>query len=139
MTESANMTAGASTSNDGRFLGALLFGICATLAAGAGLWILGMTGYVWADRQLWGSSSWSHSAGVGTVVAMIFFGVWAALMLVTIVIALAGTRRVHGRERRGLVIMAAAVPVVSILLILMAALVLLGQGGAQLIPLEELL
>lgn len=125
--------------SDGRYYGALLAGIVATLAAVAGLCVLGMTGYVWADGQLWGSSSWSHSAGAGTTVAIVLLGVWAVLVLVAILIALAGARRVEGGERRKLIITAAAVPVISVVLLLLAALIFLGQGGAQLIPLDELI
>lgn len=66
-----------------------------------------------------------------------FFAVWAVLMLVAIILSIVGARRAEGQERRSHLITAAVVPLVSIALILLAATVLLGQGGAQLIPLDE--
>lgn len=120
-------------------LGALLCGVFGTIAAGVGLWCLGMSGLVWKDGQFWGSSSWSDESELAISVGAFFFGIWAILMLIAIVLALAGAHRAQGRERRSLLVTASVVPLISIALILVTMPIFLDQGGAQLIPLDRVL
>jgi len=128
----------ASTSATGNHgLGVLLCGIFGTISAGAGLLCLGMAGLIWSDGQFWGSSSWDDEADLGIAAGVFFFAVGAALMLVAVILALVGARRAEGRERRSLLIMGVLVPIVGIALILIVMPIVLGQGGAQLIPLDE--
>jgi hypothetical protein len=58
-------------------------------------------------------------------------------MLVSIILSLVAARRAEGKERRSLLTTAVVVPLVSVALILIVMPIVLGQGGAQLIPLDE--
>ncbi|MBW1638913.1 hypothetical protein G3H63_07450 [Microbacterium resistens] len=137
MTTASDETASPSTRTGGHGLGALLCGIFGTISAGVGLLCLGMSGLVWSGGRFWGSSSWDDEADFGIAAGVFFFVIWAALLLVATILALVGARSAEGQERRSLRIMSTVVPLVSVVLILLAAAVLLGQGGAQLIPLDE--
>lgn len=138
MTNTSEETTSQSTRADGRGIGALLCGGFGTIAAGIGLWWLGMSGLVWSNGRFWASSSWDDEADLGIAVGVLFFVVWAALMLVAIILSVVGARRAEGQERRSQLITAAVVPLVSIVLILVVMPIVLGQGGAQLIPLDEI-
>lgn len=115
----------------------LLCGVFGTISAGIGLLCLGMAGLVWSDGQFWGSSSWDDEADLAIAAGVFFFAVWAVLMLVAIILAVVGAHRGEGEEQRSLRIMAAVVPLVSIVLILIVMPIVLGLGGAPLIPLDE--
>lgn len=137
MTTTSDETTSQSSRTESRGVGAILAGVFGTISAGVGLWWLGMAGVIWKDGQFWGSSSWDDEADLGIAVGVFFFIVWALLMLVTIILAVVGARRADGKERRSLLITAAEVPLISIALILVVMPIVLGQGGAQLIPLDE--
>ncbi|MEU4015723.1 hypothetical protein AB0E56_10710 [Microbacterium sp. NPDC028030] len=137
MTTASDDTALPTSRTGSQGLGALLCGIFGTISAGVGLLCLGMVGVIWSDWQFWASSSWDDEADLGITAGIFFFAVWAVLLLVAIILALVGARRAEGEERRSLRTMAAIVPVVSIALILIVMPIVLGQGGAQLIPLDE--
>lgn len=138
MTTASDETTAHSTRTGSHGLGALLSGIFGTISAGVGLLCLGMAGLVWIDGTFWASSSWDDEGDLGVGAGGFFFIVGVVLMLLAIIFALVGARRADGQERRSLRIMAAVVPLVSIVLILVAMPVTFGQGGAQLIPLNEM-
>lgn len=137
MTTASSETTSQSARTGSQGLGALSCGVFDTISAGVGLWWLGMAGLVWSDGRFWASSSWDGEADLGIAVGVFFFVVWAALLLIAIILALVGARRAEGQERRSLRVMAAVVPLVSIAPILVVMPIVLGQGGAQLIPLDE--
>ena len=137
MTAASDETASQPARTDWRGLGALLCGVFGTISAGIGLLCLGMAGLVWSDGQLWASSSWDDEAELGIAAGVFFLAVWIVMLLVAIILAVVAARRFEGEERRSLRVMAAVVPLVSITLILIVMPIVLGQGGAQLIPLDE--
>lgn len=137
MTTASDETTSQSTRTGHHGLGALLCAVFGTISAGVGLLCLGMAGLVWSDGQFWASSSWDDEADFGIAAGVFFFVVWVVLMLVAIILSIVGARRAEGQERRSHLITAAVVPLVSIALILIVMPIVLGQGGAQLIPLDE--
>jgi Kef-type K+ transport system membrane component KefB len=137
MTTASDKTASPAPRTGSYGLGALLCGVFGTISAGAGLLCLGMAGLIWSDWQFWASSSWDDEADLGIAAGIFFLAVWAVMLLVAIVLAVVGARRAEGEERRSLHIMAAVVPLVSVVLLLVVMPIVLGQGGAQLIPLDE--
>lgn len=129
----------ASTTGTGNHgLVALLCGVFGTISAGVGLLCFGLAGLVWSNGQFWASSSWDDEADLGIAAGIFFFAVWAVLMVVAVMLNLVGVRRAEGQVRRSNLIMAAAMPILSIVLILIIMPIVLGQGGAQVIPLDEL-
>lgn len=116
---------------------ALLAGVGGTISAGVGLLFLGMSGLIWSDGKLWASSSWDDEADLGIAAGIFLLAVWAVMMLVAVILSLVAARAAEGDVRRSHLTAAAVMPLVSIVLILIVIPVALGQGGAQLIPLDE--
>lgn len=137
MTLTPASTAVTRVTTDSRFLTVVFLGFFGTMSAGISLACFGMAGLVWKDGQLWGSSSWDDEADLAIAMGLFFLAGWALQLLVAIIVALTGACRARGTSRRALLITAVAIPLISVALILIAAPIVMGQGGSQLIPLGE--
>ena len=138
MTRTPGATTTSGTTRDGRFVAVLLLGVFATIAAGIGLACFGMAGLIWKDGQLWGSSSWDDEADLAIGAGLFFLACWAVQLLVAITILIIEACRVQNPDRRSFYVTAITMPLISVLVILVAAPFVMGQGGAQLIPLGEM-
>ena len=117
-----------------REVGVLVGGLFAAIAGVVGIFWLGLTGLVWHEGQLKGTTSYDASElGVGTGALAIFWGVAGVLLLLAVYLALRQAR-LEPERKAYFHRLAWLIPLGVVLLVGVAWPLVLAPGGANFAP-----